>query len=79
MQILTEIRGFSLLLKALKAFGLTINLNFYKTSVKIMGVSGRRRIERVADINRIMVGCWGFVRHEDIILVGLGFMVNVVA
>jgi len=47
--------------------------------MNIMGVRGRRRIERVAEIRRMRVGWLVFVRHAENILVGFGFMVNVVA
>lgn len=48
-------------------------------SVKIVGVRGRSRMDRVAGINRVRVGWLDFVRQEDSMLVGLGFMVSVVA
>lgn len=33
----------------------------------------------VAETNRIRVWWWVFVRHDEIMLIGFGFMVSVVA
>lgn len=80
LQVLSGIRRFSLLLKALKAFGLCLILNPYSvivvTKVATVGVMGRSIMVIIVATDSGMVICFDFTRHGVFVLFVFGEIVS---
>lgn len=80
LQVLSGTRRFSLLLKALKAFGLCLILSLYNVIVEIMvvtaGVMGRSIMVIMVVMDRDMVICFDFIRHGVFALFVFGEIVS---
>lgn len=79
-QVLSGTRRFPLLLKALKAFGLSTILSLYNSAVEItaitVGVVGRSIAVIAAAIDRGRVICFDFSRHGVFVLFVFGEIVR---
>lgn len=78
LQVLSGTRRFSLLLKALKAFGLSSILSLYITIAIIVGETGSSMVVNTAIIDSGVVICVDFSRHGVFVLFVFGKMVNVI-
>lgn len=78
LQVLSGTRRFSLLLKALKAFGLCSILSLYITTAIIIGDSGSSIVVNTVVIDRGSIICVVFSRHGVFVLLVLGNTVNVI-
>lgn len=79
LQVLSGTRRFSLLLKALKAFGLGAILSLYVIIAIAVGVIGSSRAVMVAMSDSGIVVCVDFSRHGVLALFVLGGIVSVIA
>lgn len=79
LQVLSGTRRFSLLLKALKAFGLGPILSLYVVIAITAGVTGSIIAVRTIVIERGIVICFDFNRHGVLALFVFGEIVSVMA
>lgn len=78
LQVLSGTRRFSLLLKALKAFGLGSILSLYSTTAVIIGETGSSIIAAIAMMDNGVVVCVDVIRHGVFVLFVFGEIVRVI-